>query len=189
MGDVVTINKLVENKIIEIRNSKVIIDSDVAVLYGVETKHINQAVKNNPDRFPDEFIIELTTQEKAKVVKKFDHLSGLKFSKVNPKAFTEQGLYMLATILKSERATATTIAIVKTFAKVREATRSVVQLLDGEENGQNAEKLGNKISSLMSDILLPDADDYDVDSVKTTAKLKLFGLEISKEVVRKPKKN
>ena len=186
--DIVTINKTVENKIIELRDQRVIIDSDVAELYHVETKRVNEAVNRNPERFPEGFVMELTNKEKLEVVANCDHLQGLKFSKVNPKAFTEQGLYMLATILKSERATTTTIAIVKTFAKVREATRSVAKLLDGDENNTNAEKLGSKISTLMSDILLPDADDYEVDSVKTVAKLKLFGLELSKEVIRKPKK-
>lgn len=96
--------KEVESKIINIRGIHVILDSDIAALYEVETKHINQAVRNNPERFPNKFIIELTAQEKTEVVKNFDHLQKIKFSKVNPKAFTEQGLYMLSTILKSPRA-------------------------------------------------------------------------------------
>ncbi|MFH0948152.1 MAG: ORF6N domain-containing protein [Elusimicrobiota bacterium] len=88
----------IENKIIEVREQKVILDTDVAKLYDVETKEINQAVTNNPDKFPEDYIFELTKDEKTEVVKIFDHLSKIKFSPHLPKAFTEKGLYMLATI-------------------------------------------------------------------------------------------
>ena len=94
-----------ENKIIVIRDTQVILDRDVAELYGVETRRINEALKNNPDKFPDGYVIELTNSEKEYVVKNFDHLETLKFSHATVKGFTEQGLYMLATILKSPMAT------------------------------------------------------------------------------------
>ena len=92
----------VEQRIVTLRNEKVILDSSVAELYGVETKHVNQAVRNNSDKFPAGYILELSNQEKEEVVKIFDHL---KFSPTTSKAFTEKGLYMLATILKSKQAT------------------------------------------------------------------------------------
>ncbi len=95
----------VENRIIEVRGEKVILDSDVAALYGVETKHVNQAVRNNPEKFPQGYVFELQPAEKQEVVKNFDHLETLKFSSTMPHAFTEKGLYMLATILKSPTAT------------------------------------------------------------------------------------
>lgn len=98
----------VESKIIVVRNTKVIIDRDVAELYGVETRDINKAVKNNLDKFPEGYYFELTINEKDELVKNFHHLNSIKHSKVNPKAFTEKGLYMLATILKSPQATQTT---------------------------------------------------------------------------------
>ena len=88
-------------------------DCDVAELYGVETKRINEAVANNPDKFPEGYILQLTNSEKAEVVENFDHLQKLRFSPQLPKAFTEKGLYMLATILKSPKAVETTIAIVE----------------------------------------------------------------------------
>lgn len=94
----------VEGKIINLRGQQVILDCDVAELYGVQTKEINQAVKNNPRKFPEGYIFELDDQEKIEVVKIFDHLQNLRFSPQHPKAFTERGLYMLATILKGERA-------------------------------------------------------------------------------------
>ena len=88
----------VESRILEIRGFKVILDSDLAELYGVETKRINEAVKNNPDRFPSDYITELTQDEKSELVEKFDRFKRLKHSSVTPKAITEKGLYMLATI-------------------------------------------------------------------------------------------
>jgi len=107
----------VENRIFTLRNTKVIIDSDVAELYGVQTKEINQAIKNNPEKFPEDYTIELTKVEKTELVKNFDHLNKLKFSSALPKAFTEKGLYMLATILKSPQATQTTLAIIEMSIK------------------------------------------------------------------------
>lgn len=109
----------VESKIIEIRKQKVLLDSDVAELYGVETRDINKAAKNNPDKFPEGYIFELTKAEKTNVVENFHHLEKLKFSPQLPKAFTERGLYMLATILKSSKATQTTLTIIETFARIK----------------------------------------------------------------------
>ena len=115
----------VENKIIEIRGQQVIIDSDVAELYGVETREVNQALSRNLEKFPEGYIFELDAQEKEELITNCDHLKKLKFSPSFPKAFTERGLYMLATILKSAKATATTLAIIDTFAQVREVSRIV----------------------------------------------------------------
>lgn len=88
----------VENRIMDIRGQKVILDSDVATLYGVETKRINEAVKNNPDKFPEGYMLQLSQEEKNKVVENFDHLQKLKFSYQLPKAFTEKGLYMICLV-------------------------------------------------------------------------------------------
>lgn len=187
--DIVTINKTIESKIITIRNQNVLLDNVVALLYDVETRAINQAVSRNMDKFPEGYIIELTENEWQEVKSQFviSPLGGGRAYK--PKAFTEKGLYMLATILKSPRATMTTIAIVETFAKVREATRSVAELLDTGENNPTAEKLQHKIGNFMTEILTPNVDDYDIETVKTSAKVKFFSmLEFTKEVVRKPKK-
>ena len=113
-----TTNQIIENKIYTIRNTQVILDRDLANLYGVETKHINQAVKNNDDKFEEDFFFELTNEE-------FSHLRSndltANFSKTrtNPKVFTEQGVYMLATILKSQTASQITVQIIKTFASMR----------------------------------------------------------------------
>src|SRR5262245_31351974 len=108
----------VQEKIIIIRDQRVIIDSAVADLYGIDTKRVNEAVNRNPEKFPDGYLIELTSSEWAAVRSQIatspNPLGGGKVRA--PKAFTEKGLYMLATILKSPRAIETTIAIVETFA-------------------------------------------------------------------------
>ena len=101
-----------ESKIIIIRDTQVILDRDVAELYGVETREINQALRNNPKKFPPGYVIELNNREKDELIKNFDRFNKLKHSTVAPHAFTEQGLYMLATILKGDLAISTTIAII-----------------------------------------------------------------------------
>lgn len=114
----------VKNKIIQLHGADVILDFAVAELYGVETMRVNEAVKNNPDKFPEGYVIELTKREKAEVIEIFDNPK-LKYSPVLPKAFTEKGLYMLATILKGEKATQTTIGIIEAFAKLRELSHTI----------------------------------------------------------------
>lgn len=94
----------------------------VAELYGVQTMRVNEAVKNNLDKFPKGYIIELNKKEKQEVIEIFDNPK-IKYSPVLPKAFTEKGLYMLATILKSPQATQTTIAIIEAFTKMRQMVR------------------------------------------------------------------
>lgn len=95
----------VESRLIALRGQQVIIDRDVAELYGVETRDINKAVRNNPDKFPEGYIIALDKDEKDELVENFHRFNPLKHSTVAPHAFTEKGLYMLATILKSPMAT------------------------------------------------------------------------------------
>lgn len=125
-----------ESKIIVIRDTQVILDRDVAELYGVETRDINKAVKNNPKKFPPGYIIELNSSEKQELVENFHRFNTLKHSTVAPHAFTEQGLYMLATILKGDLAISTTIAIIDTFTKLRKLARSIDKVNeDAKEHG------------------------------------------------------
>ena len=106
-----------------LRNQQVILDCDVAELYGVETRDINKSVKNNPEKFPEGYIFELDENEKNELVEIFHRFERQKHSTTTPKAFTEKGLYMLATILKSPKAVQTTIAIVEAYAKLKELPR------------------------------------------------------------------
>ena len=117
----------IEEKIILIQGKQVILDSEVAELYGVETKRINEAVKNNADKFPEGYIIQLTNEEFEDLRSKISFTNLMK-SRTAPKGFSEKGLYMIATILKSPKATETTIGIIETFAKVRELSRSIDEI-------------------------------------------------------------
>lgn len=112
--------EIVENKILFIRGKKVMIDNDLAAIYGVETKVFNQAVKRNIKRFPEDFMFRLTLIEKNYVVTNCDHLRQLKYSPYMPYAFTEQGVAMLASVLNSPRAIAVNVQIIRTFVKLRE---------------------------------------------------------------------
>ena len=142
----------VESKIITLRNQQVILDCDVAELYGVQTKEINQAVKNNPEKFPDGYIFPLEQQEFSFLRSKFLTANWSKMRTL-PKAFTEKGLYMLATILKSPQAVQTTIAIVEAYAKLRELARVVVEIPQAEEDGPQQKTLLKRSGQLVSEIL------------------------------------
>jgi len=108
----------IENKIYNIRDMQVMLDSDLAQLYGVETKRINEAVKNNLEKFPNDFMFELKEDEYENLKSKIS-TSSWGGRRTKPKVFTEQGVYMLATILKSKVATDVTISIMRTFTKMR----------------------------------------------------------------------
>jgi hypothetical protein len=155
MSDMVKF-KLVEEKIMTIRGQSVILDSDVAELYGVETKRINEAVKNNPEKFPEGYVLQLTDEEKNEVVENFDHLK-VKFSPSFPKAFTEKGLYMLATILKSPVAIQTTIAIVETFTKVRNLSQKINELTTVSDK-ESQKKLMQSSGELITELFDPEIE-------------------------------
>lgn len=171
----------VEEKIIILRNQQVILDCDVAELYGIETKRINEAVSNNPEKFPDGYILHLDNQEKSKVVENFDHLKNLRFSPQLPKAFTEKGLYMLATILKSPRAVQTTIAIVEAYAKLKELSRIIVEMPQHQGNKVIQEKLVRRGGQLVDDLL---DDMLPKRSSETTIELNLAMLKLRHTVHR-----
>ena len=175
----------VEQKIIEIRGQKVILDSDVAELYGVETKRINEAVKNNPDKFPTGYLLELAPQEKIEVVENFDHLQKVRFSPILPKAFTERGLYMLATILKSPQAVETTLAIIDTFARVRELNRTISQVHQLEKNSQQEKTLMEHVGDLITDLIIAD-DGLNIVGSETTYEMN-FALFKLKKLIKKMK--
>jgi len=171
-----------EGKLIQYKDQFVLVDSDVAELYGVETREINQAVSNNLDKFPHGYIIELTNEEKQEVIKNFDHLSKLKFSPHLPKIFTEKGLYMLATILKGEVATQTTIKIIETFANVRELSRNINGIMQTSDEAQQ-KILAQKSNAILEDIIdIEDdilEDDEDGEVIETTTKFE-FNLGFAK---------
>ena len=171
----------VENRIVEVRNQHVLIDADVAELYGVDTKQINQAVSRNPEKFPDGYIISLTKQEKEEVVTNCDHLQKLKFSPNLPNAFTEKGLYMLATILKSPQAVETTLAIIETFTKVRELSRVIHKIQSLPEHSPKQKTLMERTGDLIGDLIIPD-DELDVVGTETTYEMNLAIFKLKRTV-------
>ena len=111
--------EVIMSKILYIRGLRVMIDHDLAELYGVPTKRLNEQVKRNFKRFPEDFMIQLTGQEKEEVVANCDHLKKLKFSPNLPYAFTEHGAVMLASILNSDRAIQVNIQVIRVFNRMR----------------------------------------------------------------------
>ena len=107
----------IEDKIAVIRGMEVIADADVAALYGVETKDVNRAVRNNPDKFPKNYIFDLKTNELQDLRCKISSTNVSVKNRKSTKVFTERGLYMLATILSGERARDVTFAMIESFIK------------------------------------------------------------------------
>jgi len=118
----------IERSILLIRGEKVLLDLDLAAIYGVTTGALNQAVKRNPGRFPEDFMFQLSEKEKAEVVTNCDNLARLKFSPHLPYAFTEHGALMLANVLNSERAAQTSVMVVRAFVKLRQMLASNAEL-------------------------------------------------------------
>jgi len=173
--------KEVEEYVLNVQGQDVILDKDVAALYGMETKVINQAVKNNPEKFPESYIVTISSEDKSELVKNFDRFSALKHSTVLPSAFTEKGLYMLATILKSPRATQTTIAIVETFTKIRELSKTISQLPDVQEERQQ-KALMERSGEILTEIL--DGNTLDVIGDETTIEFNLAVMKIKHTIKR-----
>ena len=111
--------KKIQKKIFTIRGKRVMLDSDLASLYEVEVKQLNQAVKRNVKRFPDDFMFRLTKGEFTEVVTNCDHLQKLKFRPTLPNVFTEQGVAMLAAVLNSQKAIDVNIQIMRAFIQMR----------------------------------------------------------------------
>lgn len=169
------------DKVVQLRNQDVLLDFSVAELYGVETKEINKAVRNNPDKFPEGYIFELQQAEKQYVVENFHHLENVKYSPVVPKAFTEKGLYMLATILKSPQATQTTIAIIEAFAKLRELSRTIGEMSANPDRFKQ-KTLMQKSGEIMADLF---GEDMQTTDTETEIELNFAVLKLKHTVKRK----
>ena len=113
----------ISSKILTLRREQVMLDRDLAELYGVETKRLNEQVKRNIERFPFDFMFQLNNNEKNELVAKCDRFNNIKHSTVNPMVFTEQGIYMLSSVLKSKKAIEVNISIIRTFKKLREFSK------------------------------------------------------------------
>ena len=186
--------EIIEEKLIEIRNKKVILDCDVAHLYGIETKRVNEAVKNNPEKFPEGYVIYLDEEETDflrssnsiveigdEPVENFDRFKNIKYSTVRPKAFTDKGLYMLATILKSPKSTQTTIAIIETYSKLVQFSKAI-QSISENKNEKTNKELIEKGGALLSEILVGDTQ---LNETETSIELNFALLKLKHIVKRK----
>jgi hypothetical protein len=181
MSAIVKIENL-KDMIVELRSQSVLFDSDVAEIYGVETKRINEAVKNNPDKFPNDYMFEVREGEFADLRSKF---SATKFAKTRalPKAFTEKGLYMIATILKSKQAIEATFAIIETFSKIRQLSRSIQELSivkDKADQKALMQRSGELIAGIFD-------DDLQTSDTETSIELNFAVLKF-KHTIKKKKK-
>ena len=170
----------VEDYILTIRGMQVILDSDVALLYGVETRDVNKAVKNNPDKFPDGYIFEIDSDE-LDILRCKISTAKLSKTRVAPKAFTEKGLYMIATILKSSRATQTTLAIIETFAKIK-ALSSTIKALSTVQDKHEQQTLMQRSGQIIAEIL---DDDLVTSERETTIELNFAVLKFKHTIKKK----
>ena len=195
MADIVKYEQ-VRDKLIVLRGEPVLLDADVAALYGVETRIVNQAVKNNPDKFPDGFLYKLNNHEVADLRSKFliaSLQSGdnqrdsaptlLRRNQHNPTAFTERGLYMLATILKSPQATQTTLAIIDTFVQIRELARTMQSVAQTEDENEK-KSLMKRSGELIGDVI---GSQLDTVGSETEIELNFAVVKIKHKVVRRNK--
>ncbi|VGO21592.1 ORF6N domain-containing protein [Pontiella sulfatireligans] len=121
--------KPIDPLILVVRGQRVILDADLAQVYGVQTKVLNQAVKRNSGRFPEDFMFRLNDAEKTEVVTICDHLQKLKFSPQLPAAFTEHGAMMAAMVLNSPEAVAMSVFVVRAFVQMRERLAANAEIL------------------------------------------------------------
>ena len=176
---------IVKDRLILLRNQPVMLDRDVAAIYGVETKRVNEAVKNNPDKFPPDYMFELESSEVEILRSKISTAKLSSKSRVNPKAFTEKGLYMLATILKSPFAVEATFSIIETYAEVRALRSTLIQLHNTDEAPRQT-SLMSRFSSMLSNIILPDLKP---DESETSIELNFFIGKLKHSVKRKRRDN
>ena len=136
MSNSVTRVGIIERRILLIRGQKVILDANLAEFYGVQTKRLNEQVKRNSQRFPSDFVFQLTAEEREEVVAKCDHLSKIKYSSTLPYAFTEHGALMAASVLNTARATEISVFVVRAFTRLGHlvaANDEILQRIDAIE--------------------------------------------------------
>ena len=136
-----------ESLIFEFRGYKIMVDQDLATLYETETKVLKQQVKRNIDRFPKDFMFELTKEEKEQLVTNCDRLSNLKHSSVNPLVFTEQGVAMLSSVLRSKKAIHINIEIMRSFAHYR------AMLKENDELRKEIKQIDSKLNDAFQYLL------------------------------------
>jgi len=164
MSNSVTRVGIIERRILLIRGQKVILDADLAEFYGVLTKRLNEQVKRNSQRFPSDFVFQLTAEEREEVVAKCDHLSKIKYSSTLPYAFTEHGALMAASVLNTARATEISVFVVRAFTRLGHliaANDEILQRIDAIErklagHDQGIRGLAEEIRQLLPQQPIPE---------------------------------
>lgn len=176
----------VKSRMVTIRGQVALLDCDVADLYGVETKRINEAVRNNPDKFPEGYVLVLDGEESRELRSKISSLGAGagrgRYSKFNFKAFTERGLYMLATILKGERAVRTTLAIIETYAQVRELARTMESLQGVKDGGEQQRELLRRTGEILARVV---GENLRTETTETEIEFNFAIVKIRHKVIRR----
>ena len=181
---------IVKDRMIDLRGQMVLLDRDVAALYGVGTREINQAVRNNPDKFPAGYVLQLSDEEFKAWKSKFlisnrpdKEKAGIKQGlRHSPHAFTERGLYMLATILKGRQAVKATLAIIETYAQVRELARTVEALQTVEDGGPQQRTLLQRTGEILAHVV---GDNLKTETSETEIEFNFAIVKIRHKIMRK----
>ena len=179
----------VKSRMVTVREQLTLLDRDVAELYGVKTREVNQAVRNNPAKFPNGYVFQLDDAEvadwRSKILtsdlpqaEKDGIRKGLRYA---PYAFTERGLYMLATILKGDRATRTTLAIIDTYAQVRELARTMEALQTVKDGGGEQQTLLHRTGEILANVI---SDNLKTESSETEIELNFAVVKIRHKIIR-----
>ena len=180
----------VKDRMLDLRGQMVLLDRDVAALYGVGTREIDQAVRNNPDKFPAGYVFQLSDDEftawKSKILisnlpdkEKAGIKQGLRHP---PHAFTERGLYMLATILKGRQAVKATLAIIETYAQVRELARTMEALQTVEDGGPQQRTLLQRTGEILAHVV---GDNLKTETSETEIEFNFAIVKIRHKIIRK----
>ena len=180
----------VKDRMLDLRGQMVLLDRDVAALYGVGTREINQAVRNNPEKFPAGYVFQLSEDEfmawKSKILisnlpdkEKAGIKQGLRHP---PHAFTERGLYMLATILKGRQAVKATLAIIETYAQVRELARTMEALQAVEDGGPQQRTLLHRTGEILAHVV---GDNLRTETSETEIEFNFAIVKIRHKIIRK----
>lgn len=187
-NELVSLNtEAVKSRLLSLRGQMVLLDRDVAALYGVATREINQAIRNNPAKFPAGYVFDLGEDEISALRSKILILNGQKpgrgqHSKHGYKALTERGLYMLATILKGEQAVKTTLAIIETYAQVRELARTMEALQGVKDGGKQQRSLLQRTGEILANVV---SENLTTESSETEIELNFAIVKIRHKVIRR----
>lgn len=171
-----------ENKLIKLKNKLVLLDKDIADLYEIEPKRLKEQLKRNIEKFPIDYAYQISDEELKFMVSQNATPSKKQYGGSNPWVFTEKGLYMVATILKSKNAINATFTIIETFAKIKELSKNINEIMKTEDESKQKElalasnKILEEIIEIDSDIL---EDDEDGEVIETTTKFE-FNLGFAK---------